>query len=370
MFERELPTNAPFEYSNECAKRALLNPVQHPERAADASSELARAQTGAAQVLEATEGSRTFENSPNGNELNAQRQDQPNAHHEEKAYASSDDHESLTDDEGAMSRPQPTVGARQFEMTTSGSLRHPEFERLFRLWRENGDPQLRDRLILMNRGLVIYLARRFSDRGEMSEDLMQQGLIGLINALDHFDPDRGARFVTFATPTILGEMRRYLRDRSWGVRVPRRVHELHNLINHRIESLTQQFDRSPTYVEIARSLNLELEEVIEALELFNTADPLSFDEADRASEDEGRSPISDRVGALDTDLESLNDHAVLRAALDKLESRERQVLEAVYFQGHSQLVVAKQMKVSQMNVSRLQRRALAHLRELMDSGDL
>ena len=282
----------------------------------------------------------------------------------------SDDDEAIEVAELAEGAATAGSGERAYGTTTGGSLRHAEFERLFREWRANGDDRLRDRLILMNRGLVAYLARRFSERGEMSDDLMQQGLIGLINALDSFDPDRGARFVTFATPTILGEMRRYLRDRTWGVRVPRRLHELHNVINHRIEALTQQFDRSPTYAEIARSLGLELEEVIEALELFNTAEPISIDEADSNSEGEGTLSISDRVGAPDADLESLNDHAILRAALEQLEPRERQVLEAVYFQGHSQLTVAKQMKVSQMNISRLQRRALAHLRELMNSGDL
>ena len=253
--------------------------------------------------------------------------------------------------------------------TVSGSLRHVEFDAMFREWRRNGDAHLRDRLILMNRSLVIYLARRFTERGEMSEDLMQHGLIGLINALDAFDPDRGARFVTFATPTIMGEMRRYLRDKTWGIRVPRRLHELNGIINHRIELLAQEFDRSPTYFEIAHSLGLEVEEVIEALELVNTADPISIDESVAPSADATALPISEQVGELDADLESWNDHASLRAALENLDPNERKVLEMVYFEGRSQLEVARQMKVSQMHISRVQRRALEHLREFMSAGE-
>jgi len=291
---------------------------------------------------------------------------------EVEAELSQDEQAALYEDEDEGSGPAKAAGesiASPYAGTPSGSLRHAEFDALFREWRRGGDPRLRDRLILMNRSLVAYLARRFVDRGEMSEDLMQHGLIGLINALDAFDPDRGARFVTFATPTILGEMRRYLRDKTWGIRVPRRLHELNGIINHRIELLAQEFDRSPTYFEIAHSLGLEVEEVIEALELVNNADPMSIDETMSPSANATALPISEQVGELDADLESWNDHASLRAALDNLDPRERQVLEMVYFQGRSQLEVAREMKVSQMHISRVQRRALSHLREFMSEGE-
>ena len=248
--------------------------------------------------------------------------------------------------------------------------RYNEFDTLFRQWRETGDPSLRDRLILMNRNLVSFIARKFLDRGEMSEDIMQQGLIGLINALDNFDPSRGTRFATFATPTIMGEIRRYLRDKTWTMRVPRRLQELHVSINHRVELLTQQLDRSPTYAEIARSLGVEVEEVIEALEMPHAMEPMSIDEALPNARGEAGATISDQIGAEDADLESWNDHAILQAALEKLPSRERQVLQLVYFQEHTQLEVARQLKISQMNVSRTQRRALARLRELMNSNDI
>ena len=252
----------------------------------------------------------------------------------------------------------------------SAESRYREFDTLFTQWRDTGDPSLRERLILMNRNLVSFIARKFLDRGEMSEDIMQQGLIGLINALDNFDPSRGTRFATFATPTIMGEIRRYLRDKTWTMRVPRRLQELHVSINHRVELLTQQLDRSPTYAEIARSLGVEVEEVIEALEMPHAMEPMSIDEALPNARGDSGATISDQIGAEDADLESWNDHAILQAALEKLPTRERQVLQLVYFQEHTQLEIARLLKISQMNVSRIQRRALARLRELMNSNDI
>ena len=249
----------------------------------------------------------------------------------------------------------------------SGAPAEGEFERVFALWRETGDPQLRDRLILMHRNLVSYLARRFTDRGEMYEDIIQQGLIGLINALDHFDPKRGVRFATFATPTIVGEIRRYFRDKTWSVRVPRRLQELHQTINRKIESLTQELDRSPTYAEIARALNVEEEQVVEALEMAQALDPASLDEPSSGEEGSGVA-IVDQVGAHDQNLERLNEFSQLKAALEQLTPRQRTVLQLAYFEGFSQAEIARHIKVSPMHVSRLQRRALAQLREILEEA--
>ena len=241
-----------------------------------------------------------------------------------------------------------------------------EFQRLFAQWQATGDPQIRDRLILMHRNLVSYLARRFTDRGEMYDDIIQQGLIGLINALDHFDPKRGVRFATFATPTIVGEIRRYFRDKTWGVRVPRRLQELHQAINKKIEILTHELDRSPTYQEIARSLNVDVEQVVEAMEMTYALEPASLDEP--SSGEEG-GPISDQIGGNDPNLDRWGDYSSLQSALDQLPERQQIVLKLAYFEGFSQAEIARQIKVSPMHVSRLQRRALAQLRELMDEHD-
>jgi len=259
-------------------------------------------------------------------------------------------------------RPAPVVSAASL---ARAEAQH-EFERLFAEWKRTGDPRLRERLILMHRNLVTYLARRFMDRGELFEDVMQIGLVGLINALDAFDPDRGVKFSTFATPTITGEIRRYFRDKVAGMRVPRRMQELYGLIQNRIEELTQRLDRSPTYAEIAYSLQIEVEEVIETLELSNALEPLSLDDAVFGDKDPSPTFLVDTVGGNDPALESYEEHAALQMALSRLSEKERRVLEMAYFHGHSQAEIARRLGVSQMHISRLLRKALAQLRNLLE----
>lgn len=256
----------------------------------------------------------------------------------------------------AASAPAVKTGAR-------GAASPSDFDALFMQWKQSGDPLLRERLILSQRNLVTYLARRFLDRGELSEDVMQIGMVGLINALDGFDPSRGLKFSTFAIPTISGEIRRYFRDRMWGMRVPRRMQELYVVIQNRAEELTQKFDRSPTYAEIAFSLQLEVEEVVEVLELGHALDPQSLD--DPVFGDEG-SNLADTIGGLDPDLQASEEHAALQMALARLTENERRVLEMAYFQGFSQADIARRLGVSQMHISRLLRRALGQLRHLLE----
>lgn len=264
----------------------------------------------------------------------------------------------------AASQPQANPAAKLPESEVSAQ--QGEFERLYTQWRATGDEQIRERLILMHRPLVLYVARRFLDRGEQFEDLVQQGIIGLIHALDQFDPARGVRFATFATPTIIGELRRYFRDKSWSMRVPRRIQELLPLVNGKIEALTQELNRAPTYAEIARALNLDVEEVAEILELPHRTDPVSLDDT-VFTEPGYLSTVSEQIGAADPALEKWTEYASLKTALAKLPDKQRQVLELAYFQGYSQTEIAHAMKVSQMHISRLQRRALSQLRELLES---
>ena len=242
---------------------------------------------------------------------------------------------------------------------------HAEFERVFRQWKETGDPRLRERLVLMNRSMVMFLARRFMDRGELFEDVMQVGMLGLIYALDGYDLDRGVKFSTFAIPTISGEIRRYFRDKVSGMRVPRGLQELHATLKIRIEELTQQLDRSPTYAEIAFSLKIEVEQVVEAMELGAAIDPLSID--DRIFGEESAT-IAESVGAPDPQLHAYEEHAALQFALEKLPTQERRVLEMSFFDGHSQAEIARRMNVSQMHISRLLRRSLSQLKQLLEEA--
>ncbi len=242
---------------------------------------------------------------------------------------------------------------------------YAEFERVFRQWKATGDPRLRERLILMNRSMVMFLARRFMDRGELFEDVLQVGMLGLIYALDGYDMDRGVKFSTFAIPTISGEIRRYFRDKVSGMRVPRGLQELHSKLQIRIEELTQQLDRSPTYAEIAFSLKIEVEQVVEAMELGSAVDPLSID--DRFYGEESAT-IAESVGAPDPQLHAYEEHAALQAALEKLPAQERRVLEMNFFEGHSQAEIARRLNVSQMHISRLLRRSLSQLKELLEEA--
>lgn len=240
-----------------------------------------------------------------------------------------------------------------------------DFEAIFLQWKATGDPRLRERLILMHRSLVAFLARRFVERGELFEDIMQVGMLGLIYALDGYDINRGMKFSTFAIPTISGEIRRYFRDKVAGMRVPRQLQELHGVLQGRIEELTQQLDRTPTYAEIALSLKIEVEEVVEAMELGVAIDPISID--DRIGGEEGAS-VADSIGAPDPQLQAYEEHALLQTALEKLPAKERKILEMAYFEGHSQAEIARRLKVSQMHISRMLRRSLNELKQLLEDS--
>ncbi len=277
------------------------------------------------------------------------------------------------DDAASDSETDINVAGETYEVPVA-STAYREFEAVFARWKATDDPvlneALRHQLILMYRNLVVSLARRFLERGEMFDDIVQQGIIGLIYALDHFEPSRGVRFTTFATPAILGEIRRYFRDKSWGIRVPRRMQELHQLINRSMDQLTQQYDRAPTYSEIANALNLPVDDVIEVVEMSQSVDPMSLDEHTPNDTGYNQTTLGETLGETDPELQKWHDWAPLQAALDTLPDRQRRVMRGIYFEGRSQVEIARDLNVSQMYVSRAQRRALAKLKEILHEGDL
>ena len=283
-------------------------------------------------------------------------------------FAEQSEIDELESDEIASANPDyqnTALGERNDNRYENRDEDYAEFERVFVEWKATGDPRLRERLILMNRSMVIFLARRFMDRGELFEDVLQVGMLGLIYALDGYNLERGVKFSTFAIPTISGEIRRYFRDKVSGMRVPRGLQELHSQLQTRIEELTQQLDRSPTYAEIAFSLKIEVEQVVEAMELGSAIDPLSID--DRFYGEESAT-IAESIGAPDPQLHAYEEHAALQAALEKLPAQERRVLEMNFFEGHSQAEIARRLNVSQMHISRLLRRSLAQLKELLEDA--
>jgi RNA polymerase sigma-B factor len=268
--------------------------------------------------------------------------------------------EPLETEEDAEQPGEAAPGPRERDAAT------PE---LFEEYARTRDADLRERLILAHSNLARYLARKFANRGEPLDDLIQVGMIGLMNAIDRFDPTRGIRFATYATPTILGEIRRYFRDRGWAVKVPRRLQELSLAANKAVDSLTQELDRAPTVAEIAARLEITEQEALEAMELGDLYELPSLDTALGDDSDDSRGVLADYVGAVDEEMERFERRARLTQALGALPPRERRIIELRFLRGLSQTEVARRLSISQMHVSRLQHRALERLRQVVREQD-
>jgi RNA polymerase sigma-B factor len=226
------------------------------------------------------------------------------------------------------------------------------------------DPQraeLRHQLVTGHLPLAEHIATRFSHRGVPREDLVQVATVGLINAVDRFEPDRGSDFLSFAVPTIMGEVRRHFRDASWSMRVPRRLKELNLSISAASGELAQRLGRAPMPSEIATHLDLSLEEVYEGLEAGNAYHSVSLDEA--LSTDSDSDPLADTLGEEDAALEGVENHESLRPLIEALPERERQILTLRFFQNMTQTQIAERVGISQMHVSRLLARTLERLRD-------
>jgi RNA polymerase sigma-B factor len=225
----------------------------------------------------------------------------------------------------------------------------------------------RDELIELHLPLVEHFARRFLNRGEPFDDLLQVGTIGLIKAIDRFDVGRGVEFSTYATPTILGEIKRHFRDRGWAIRVPRRLQELRISITAATAELTQEVGRSPTVSELAERVGVSQEEIIEGLESANAYSTLSLD-APESGEDSATS-MMDVIGAYDAGLEHVENRETLMPLLEALEPREKQILTLRFFKGMTQSQIAAEVGISQMHVSRLLTRTLSRLRESLTASE-
>jgi RNA polymerase sigma-B factor len=230
---------------------------------------------------------------------------------------------------------------------------------LFQRFVERRDPALREELVGLHLPLVEYLARRFRNRGEPLEDLIQVGTIGLLKAIDRFDLEREVEFSTYATPTIVGELKRHFRDKGWAVRVPRRLQELNLSLNKVVAELSQEIGRSPTISEIAAKVRLSEEEVLEGLDTSNAYAVVSLD-APAGGED--TPTVSEHIGFEDESIEALEYRAALGPLIAELPERERRILYLRFFRGMTQSQIAALLGISQMHVSRLLNRTLGVLR--------
>lgn len=236
---------------------------------------------------------------------------------------------------------------------------------LFRRFKEEGDMDAREKLVMSHLNLVRFIANKFKNRGEPIDDLIQVGYLGLLKAIDRFDPSRGLEFTTFATPTIMGEIKRHFRDKGWSVRVPRRLQELSAKVNQATDTLTSQLQRSPTIAEIADYLDATVDEVLEAMESSSAYSSVSL-EAPSGADDDDIPSVIDRYATEDSDLAFTDDRIIIEEALASFSPRERDVIEMRFLKGMTQIEIAEKLGISQVQVSRLLRRTLKKIQDKID----
>ncbi|MDT7626621.1 MAG: polymerase sigma-B factor [Pseudonocardiales bacterium] len=226
---------------------------------------------------------------------------------------------------------------------------------------------LRDELVTGYLPVAQHIARRFANRGEPLDDLIQVATVGLINAVDRFEPDRGSDFFSFAVPTISGEVRRHFRDQGWSMRVPRRLKDLHVSINAAVAELSQSLGRAPRPSELAEKLGLPTNEVLEGLAAGQAYRGSSLDEI--LSGDQSGTTLGDLLGEADAELERVDYQQSLQPLLAELPDRERTILMLRFFGNKTQTQIADQVGVSQMHVSRLLAQTLARMRDRLETGE-
>lgn len=241
-------------------------------------------------------------------------------------------------------------------------LEPPSDEELFDRLPE--DPAAREELVLRNRPLASYLARKFVGRGEALEDLEQVANLALLKAIDRFDSSRDVRFSTFATVTIVGELKRHLRDRGWSVRVPRQLQEMAVRITREIPELWQELGRSPTVREIAERIDAVDDDVLEAMD---AAQAYAAESLDQPSGDSTLTP-AEALGGVDERLERMDGWATVAPLIERLPERERRILYLRFFEDKTQSEIAAELGISQMHVSRLLSQVLSFLRENVDGA--
>lgn len=237
-------------------------------------------------------------------------------------------------------------------------------KRLFDRYKNQGDEDAREQLIVNHLNLVRYLAAKFKNRGEPLDDLIQVGTVGLIKAIDRFEPDRGLEFTTYATPTILGEIKRHFRDKGWSVRVPRRLQELSAKVNTATDDLTKELQRKPTIEEIAQVVDASVDDVLEAMESSSAYSAVPLETT--GSEDEDAPSVIDRYATEDSQLVGADDRMVIEDTIRDFSPREQEVVKMRFIDGYTQVEIANKLGISQVQVSRLLRKTLKKIQEKID----
>jgi RNA polymerase sigma-B factor len=234
-------------------------------------------------------------------------------------------------------------------------------------YRRTGERRLRNELIEAHKSLASHLARRFANRGEPFDDLLQVAYLGMLKAVERFDPERGLEFSTFATATVEGELKRHFRDKTWSVRVPRRPQELHLRLGNVVNELSQRLNRPPRVPEVAAELGVSEEEVLEAMEVGGAYRSSSLDS--RPADGNDASVLERRLGTNDHGFDLAEHRVLLERVLADLPERERTIVELRFFHDMTQTEIAQQVGISQMHVSRLLTRTLMQLRDRLQTLD-
>ncbi len=276
----------------------------------------------------------------------------------------------LTAEQRAEARRAAAASVRELPGTPKGKLAWDKARtrELFRLYKQEGDEDARNELVMSHLNLVRFLASKFKNRGEPLDDLIQVGTIGLIKAIDRFDPDRGLEFTTYATPTILGEIKRHFRDKGWSVRVPRRLQELSAKVNQTTDQLTKDLQCTPTTEEVAAKLGVSVDEVLEAMASSSAYSSVPLEGG--SSDDDETPAVIDHYASVDEDLTSADDRMVIEDTIADFSPREQEVLRMRFNDGLTQIEIAKRLGISQVQVSRLLRRTLKKLQEKVDPEGL
>jgi RNA polymerase sigma-B factor len=241
-----------------------------------------------------------------------------------------------------------------------------DIQALLVAYHRDGDREARDRVLTEMLPLVRSLAARYAGRGEPLEDLVQVGTVGLINAVERFDVDRGVEFTTFAVPTVLGEIRRHFRDRTWAMNVPRRLKELGVKLSRVLDDLTGELGRAPTVAELAEATGADEEEVIDALDSSHAYSLRSLDAPVSESRED---TLAEALGFDDEAFDRVADGSVVSEGLAALDERERRIVELRFYREMTQAQIAAELGISQMHVSRLLRRSLAAMRGRIDAPE-
>ena len=229
-------------------------------------------------------------------------------------------------------------------------------EALLRRYAQTRDKSLRDRIVEQNLKIAAMVAGRFSGRGVDYDDLYQVASLALLKAVDRFDPERGLKFVTFVTPTMVGEVKNYFRDHSRTIRLPRNSGELIGSIERATEELSQKLFRQPMPTELAEHLGASVEEVLLAMEMRGASRPASLDFAPDMEDDDA--PLSTFLGVEEKGFSEFDSNETIKSAMAALNEKQREVIRLRFFEGLSQRDVAARLDISQMSVSRVERRAL------------